>query len=195
MYQKDVIPAEPESRSFNSSDNPYCKPRFTIRYFGMVQKGFTLIELLVVVLIIGILASVALPQYEKAVLKARFSTMQEMVESMKKAEEVYYMANGNYIADTNSLDFDFKGSCSNNDVLLCGSDIFIDMLGGTGVVTNPDNLLIRGYYCPECSSFSEVSTKSIFEYRVWLDFSSKPGTRECLSPTKKGKAFCKTLKL
>ena len=51
----------------------------------MNNKGFTLIELLVVVLIIGILASVALPQYQKAVRKARLAEVWSILSSMEKA--------------------------------------------------------------------------------------------------------------
>ena len=57
-------------------------------------RGFTLIELLVVVIIIAILAAIALPQYNKAVLKARTAELQTFIAHVEKAMDLYVLENG-----------------------------------------------------------------------------------------------------
>ena len=76
----------------------------------MKNQAFTLIELLVVVLIIGILAAIALPQYEKAVEKSRAAEALILLRAMKNAEDAYYLANGeSKVPALDELDIEIPG--------------------------------------------------------------------------------------
>ena len=68
-----------------------------------MKRGFTLIELLVVVLIIGILSSVALPQYQKAVMKARITEAKTALKAITDATQFYILEHNEVPASINDL--------------------------------------------------------------------------------------------
>ena len=90
--------------------------------------GFTLIELLVVVLIIGILSAVALPQYQKTVLKSRTAEAWANINALRKAGLVYCLENpSEYVSsssplsidveDSNYFHYNISGDCSDSRVV------------------------------------------------------------------------------
>ena len=73
------------------------------------RAGFTLIEMLVTVLIIGILAAVALPQYKKAIMRSRLADLMSVMGAVERAQQATYVASGSYAWNWNELDTDVSG--------------------------------------------------------------------------------------
>ena len=65
--------------------------------------GFTLIELLVVIIIIGILSAIALPSFLNQANKAKQSEAKAYVGSSNRAQQAYYMENGNFVLSTDDF--------------------------------------------------------------------------------------------
>ena len=76
----------------------------------MNKKGFTLIELLVVVLIIGILAAMALPQYFKAVERSRMAEAVGLLGSIAQSQQRKFLQINKYAENFKGLDAAPKGA-------------------------------------------------------------------------------------
>jgi prepilin-type N-terminal cleavage/methylation domain-containing protein len=102
---------------------------------NIVKKGFTLIELLVVVLIIGILAAIALPQYNAAVAYSRVAEALTFIKTLNQAQEIHHLTTGEYTINADNLDISLPSGftlCASSDVrrLYSNGKTIIDLSKG-----------------------------------------------------------------
>lgn len=87
------------------------------------EGGFTLVELMIVIAIIGILAAIAIPQFQAYRERGFIASMQADCQAIRTAQEAYYADNNAYAADTTNLaDFGFKGFSDGNSAVITSVD-------------------------------------------------------------------------
>ena len=174
--------------------NPPTALQATSPTRGAGKSGFTLIELLVVVLIIGILAAVAVPQYQVAVAKSRLAAIKPLLSSFKSAQESFYLANGYYSGAFSQLDIDHSctsGNLPDESILYCDKFFNIDLLTNKGGSINDGPQRMRADYCPGYSNnLVECRANSDFIYILFFHNTTQPDKIECYGVTNFGKQVC-----
>ena len=161
---------------------------------GEKNAGFTLIELLVVVLIIGILAAVALPQYERVVMKARAVKLFPLFYAVKRGQDLYIANGGSKIcldlgafADMAGLSYLNYQMLETNRQLYCDSrlkindELTLHSVNG-GMYQEGGFSASRGFYLYMVLNPSTASS-----------LNESVGTMLCIYYSDKGESYCRAI--
>ena len=155
-------------------------------------KGFTLIELLVVVLIIGVLAAVAVPQYKVAVARSRITTILPLVKNIQQAQEVYYLNTGIYSPHIKNLGINIPCNVDQTDprvtTFYCDPYIWVYM--------SPNYTTVS--YCPKNTGWASCWNIKDLEIEFYNQHSpSNAGVARCMKKNGSalGTKICNSLTL
>ena len=132
-------------------------------------SGFTLIEILAVVIIIGILAAIAIPEYQAAVARTKMASLIPMLRALKDDMEMRHLTDGGYPADDAqdvALDIEMFDSCTSpsaEDYIACPKDVYFDI------------------YADDKLTVGVIDGKHQVAYLLWLDHSDYPNEKRCLA--------------
>ncbi len=162
---------------------------------GNTRRGFTLIELLVVVLIIGILAAIAVPQYQKAVEKSRLAEALTNIDTIVKNTQLLCLEHGNdsspwkdhtnWAVDLSGGSWVVENSGGYPSFVTKNFAYFVDDATGVSVLRCAD--ICAGDYNQDINNAI---------YELWQDY-NKPindnPTRFCMGYNAIGRYICKSL--
>lgn len=145
------------------------------------QKGFTLIELLVVVLIIGILAAMAMPQYFKAVERSRMTEAVTLLGNVAQSQQRKFMQINKFASDYRAMDVAPKGAT--------GASYYTKTSSGNGfkvTLNAANNVYTDGY--AEAQRWNNGTTTLQYPYTLKRYYAGT--ATECTGTNEEAQALC-----
>ena len=169
---------------FTKTTNSKKKGGPELRPFRMTtcfNNAFTLIELLVVVLIIGILAAIALPQYQIAVEKTRFSNYRTLASAIGRATDIFYLANNAWPKNFEEIDVQLPADFTLNNDKTCGTtnDLYCCYSAPSSLVTGSVSCGNKKYSLSFAMKFAEMGGARTRQFQCRTN--TDVGQKVCLS--------------